>query len=147
MPGFGCTSCISPDVASIVDKRSDVPVIVAIAFCRRDGELLAVGRPIEFVDVGIGWRKLAKLRGGNIHEGEALLKKIFGNDAFIRRLGDEWPGGAGSVFGEQERDRFRIGRPAGAGEKSFHVRELLGGAGFLFRGGLVRRRTLRHLRA
>ena len=87
---------------------------------------------------------MAKLAVATSTRVKALLEKILGNDAFIGRFGDERPGGAGSVFREQERDRFRIGRPARAGEKAFYVGELLGEAGFLFGGSLVGRRTLRY---
>ena len=80
-----------------------------LPFADGDCELLAVGRPIEFVDVGVGWRELAKLCGGDIDEREALLEKILGNDSFIGRLCDERAGCACGVFREQQRDCFRIG--------------------------------------
>ena len=104
-------------------ELGDVPIVVAIAESGGDGEAEAVGRPVVFVDVGVGGRDLAEFAGGEVDEREALLEEGVFDFAGFGSFRDERAGGASGVFGEEDGDGFAVGRPAGSGEKAFDLRE------------------------
>ena len=96
----------------------DVPVVVAVAERGGDDEVQIVGRPIEFVNVGVGGRDLAEFSGGDVDEGEALLEKGVFDFAGFGSLGDERAGGARRVFSEEDGDGFSVRRKLRSGERS-----------------------------
>ncbi len=64
-------------------KLGDVPVAVAVAEGGGDDEVGAVGRPVVFVDVGVGRGDLAEFLCCEIDYGEALLES---SEALTSRL-------------------------------------------------------------
>ena len=84
------------------------PVVVAVAFGRSVGEAPAVGRPIVFVDVGVGRGNLTDGAGRNIDEREALFEDLLLDDAFVFGGRLKRAGNARRVFGEQEGDGLTV---------------------------------------
>ncbi len=105
-------------------KFGDVPVGVARTRRGSGGEILAVGRPVVFVNVEVGGRNLADAARCDVRDGKPLLVDALLDHAGVLRHGLERPGGARRVLGEQEGDGLAVGRPARVGEKPLEARQL-----------------------
>ncbi len=92
--------------------------------------MLAVGRPVVLVDVGVGRRDLSELACREIDDGKALLEKRILYLAGCGSFRDEGAGSTRGVFGEEDSDGFAIGRPTRIGEESFYVGQDFCRAGF-----------------
>ena len=84
-----------------------------------------VRRPIEFVNVSVGGRDLAKLSGGDVNECETLFEEGVLDFAGFGSFGNERSGSARGVFSEEDGDGPSVRRKFGRSEKTFDVGQTL----------------------
>ena len=104
-------------------QPGDVPVVVARAVGGDDGEVFAVGRPVELVDVEVCRGDGACSARVEVDEGQALLLNFFLDYPNLDRAGLDWAGYTGGVLDEQEGDLLPLRRPARLGQMAGEVRD------------------------